>query len=78
MLNLWQRLKFKPMETFIRALPEKVDTSIVHPYSVGALPAAPRNPYRKRPTKIAYQKNDYLRFRLPSEEAFLLRRTLLY
>ena len=36
------------------------------------LPKAPANPYRKRPVKIIYDKNDFHMFRLPSEKAFLL------
>ena len=36
------------------------------------LPRAPQNPYRKRPVKIVYDKNDFHMFRLPSEKAFLL------
>ncbi|CDW89225.1 UNKNOWN [Stylonychia lemnae] len=36
------------------------------------LPKAPENPYRKRPLKLKYDKNDYHAFRLPSEQAFLL------
>ena len=37
-----------------------------------SLPHAPKNPYRKRPVKLIYDKNDYHMFRLPSEKAFLL------
>ena len=36
------------------------------------LPKAPANPYRKRPVKVVYDKNDFHMFRLPSEKAFLL------
>jgi len=36
------------------------------------LPHAPESPYRKRPLKLVYDKNDYHAFRLPSEHAFLL------
>ena len=36
------------------------------------LPKAPQNPYRKRPVKLIYDKNDFQMFRLPSEKAFLL------
>ena len=36
------------------------------------LPAAPKNPYRKRPVKLVYHKNDFHMFRLPSEKSFLL------
>ena len=37
-----------------------------------ALPKAPANPFRKRPTKIIYDKNEYHMFKLPSEKHFLL------
>ena len=37
-----------------------------------SLPRSPANPYRKRPVKIVYDKNDFHMFRLPSEKAFLL------
>lgn len=36
------------------------------------LPKAPVNPYRKRPVKLAYDKNEFYSFRLPSEHHFLL------
>ena len=36
------------------------------------LPKAPANPYRKRPTKMIYDKNEFHMFRLPSEKSFLL------
>ena len=47
------------------------------PYNVNGitaqnLPLAPANPYRKRPVKIVYDKNEFHMFRLPSEKAFLL------
>ena len=35
------------------------------------LPKAPINPWRKRPVKLIYDKNDFQMFRLPSEKAFL-------
>jgi hypothetical protein len=35
--------------------------------TAASLPRAPVNPYRKRPTKIVYDKNDFHMFRLPSE-----------
>ena len=38
----------------------------------GDLPHAPANPYRKRPMKLKYDKNEYHSFRLPSENHFLL------
>lgn len=31
------------------------------------LPKAPINPYRKRPVKLVYDKNEFWMFRLPSE-----------
>ena len=36
------------------------------------LPLAPNSAFRKRPTKMVYDKNEYHMFRLPSEDAFLL------
>ena len=36
------------------------------------VPPTPGNPYRKRPVKLVYDKNEYHMFRLPSEKAFLL------
>ena len=43
---------------------QKIDSS--------ALPRAPVSAFRKRPVKLAYDKNEYWMFRLPSEQAFLL------
>ena len=40
--------------------------------SAGDLPHAPANPYRKRPMKLKYDKNEFHSFRLPSENHFLL------
>ena len=40
--------------------------------SANQLDEAPRNPYRKRPVKLIYDKNEFHMFRLPSEKAFLL------
>ena len=37
-----------------------------------SLPRSSANPYRKRPVKLQYDKNDFHMFRLPSEKAFLL------
>jgi len=50
----------------IRTIPE------VRPYdqdgiTAASLPNGPTNPYRKRPTKVIYDKNDFHMFRLPSE-----------
>lgn len=36
------------------------------------LPRAAANPYKKRPMKLVYDKNEYHSFRLPSENHFLL------
>ena len=33
---------------------------------------APRSAFRKRPTKLTYDKNEFHMFRLPSEDGFLL------
>jgi len=33
---------------------------------------APRSAFRKRPTKLSYDKNEFHMFRLPSEDTFLL------
>ncbi len=35
--------------------------------SAAGLPQAPANPYRKRPLKLKYDKQEYYSFRLPSE-----------
>lgn len=40
--------------------------------SGAALPKAPANPYKKRPLKLKYDKNEFYAFRLPSEQHFLL------
>lgn len=47
---------------------------INEPYKETAVgvPKAPANPYRKRPLKLQYDKNEYYMFRLPSENQFLL------
>ena len=37
-----------------------------------SLPRTPHSPYRKRPVKLRYDKNDFHMFRLPSEKNFLL------
>ena len=37
-----------------------------------SLPKAAANPYKKRPMKLVYDKNEYHSFRLPSENHFLL------
>ena len=49
----------------------------VKPYNIDgitadSLPRAPASPYRKKPVKIEYDKNDFHMFRLPSEKQFLL------
>ena len=36
------------------------------------LPLAPQSAFRKRPTRLSYDKNEYHMFRLPSEDGFLL------
>jgi hypothetical protein len=38
----------------------------------GDLPHEVPNPYRKRPMKLKYDKNEFYSFRLPSENHFLL------
>jgi len=53
------------------------DYPAAQPYNIGGvtanqLPHTPMNPYRKRPVKLVYDKNEYHMFRLPSEKAFLL------
>ena len=35
------------------------------------IPHAPVNPYKKRPVKLVYDKNEFHNFRLPSEQHFL-------
>jgi hypothetical protein len=54
----------------------KVVSNVI-PYNVNgitsaSLPYAPVNPYRKRPVKLMYDRNEYHMFKLPSEKAFLL------
>ena len=44
----------------------------VQKISADNLPSAPVNPYKKRPLKLVYDKNEFHAFRLPSEQAFLL------
>ena len=56
---------------------QHLHTGETQPYDVDgitaqSLPKASQNPYRKRPVKIIYDKNDFQMFRLPSEKAFLL------
>ena len=48
------------------------DLSANYRESAGDVPHAPANPYRKRPMKLKYDKNEYHSFRLPSENHFLL------
>lgn len=40
--------------------------------TAAGIPAAPANPFKKRPVKLQYDKNEYYSFRLPSENHFLL------
>ena len=45
------------------------------PYNIdgvtaASLPATPGNPYRKKPVKLVYDKNEFHMFKLPSEKAF--------
>ena len=49
----------------------------VRPYNengitAASLPRTSHSPYRKRPVKLLYDKNDFHMFRLPSEKNFLL------
>ena len=37
-----------------------------------ALPRAPESAFRKRPVRLTYDKNEFWRYRLPSENHFLL------
>ena len=37
-----------------------------------SLPRAPQSAFRKRPVRLTYDKNEFYRFRLPSENAYLL------
>ena len=37
-----------------------------------ALPRAPQSAFRKRPVRLSYDKNEFWRYRLPSENHFLL------
>ena len=47
---------------------------ITAPYHVSGegLPNAPLNPYKKRPLKLTYDRQEFQMFRLPSEQLFLL------
>ena len=36
------------------------------------LPQAPASAFRKRPTRLTYDKNEFYQFRLPSEHSFLM------
>lgn len=47
-------------------------TSPANNVSSAGLQKASLNPYRKRPLKLVYDKNDFHAFRLPSENHFLL------
>lgn len=51
---------------------KKYDVTAPYQASGSGLPKAPANPYKKRPMKLTYDKNDYHFFRLPSEQSFLL------
>jgi hypothetical protein len=48
------------------------DITQAYKESGAGLPHAPANPYRKRPMRLSYDKNEYHSFRLPSEQHFLL------
>ena len=59
----------------LMALSSKKDYDLMaptHNVSAAGLPKAPENPYKKRPLKLVYDKNEYHAFRLPSENNFLL------
>lgn len=43
------------------------DITEAYKESGAGLPQAPANPYKKRPMKLVYDKNEYHSFRLPSE-----------
>ena len=50
-------------------------TPQTEPYNINgvtaeSLPHAPANPYRKKPVKLVYDKNEFHMFKLPSEKAF--------
>ena len=40
--------------------------------SIASIPKAPINPWRKRPHKLVYDRNEFHMFRMPSEKQFLL------
>ena len=48
------------------------ETMKVAPGTGAGLPEVPANPYKKRPLKLKYDKNEFHAFRLPSENHFLL------
>jgi len=72
MLKLWESVRGKPIQAILGALPKEKSLYPQYPYEAKNLPAAPKNPYLKRPTSVKYNDLDYMRFRLPSEEAYLL------
>ena len=74
---------FKNARAALTAIPRSMygakfqELAQVQPYNVDGItsahvPHAPVNPYRKRPVKLVYDKNEYHEFMLPSEKAFLL------
>ncbi len=55
-----------------RASDKTYDLTENYRQQAGDLPHESANPYRKRPLKLKYDRNEYHSFRLPSENHFLL------
>ena len=74
MIGKWfNNFKTKPYQALV-SVTKKQDYDITSSTKGDAtgLPLAPKNPYRKRPVKLTYDKNEFHAFMLPSEKAFLL------
>ena len=53
-------------------VPNQFDLLAASRISSANIPRAPKTAFRKRPVKLEYDQNEYLNFRLPSEDAQLL------
>ncbi len=75
MLAKWIEKSRSGLPELFGAVQTKQNYNILDAYktvSGDRLPHAPHNPYRKRPMKLTYDKNEYHWFRLPSEQHFLM------
>lgn len=74
MIGKWLQKSKPEIYEGILKLSGKKSYDVTAPYHVSGegLPKAPANPYKKRPMKLTYDKNEFHAFRLPSEQAFLL------